>query len=153
MSIRLNPISVKELTRVEQESILEHAIDLHLVGSDDADSVGFDIVEKRSTTVLHLLRAVDDEKSVGVVYVLPVRGAKDLVEMTVLIFSEFRGKHYTGSLVDAVETFLRENHTATLSLGAAVHDHNPMRNELTDFLLRHGYSYSPAHRLFVKPLA
>lgn len=153
MSVRLNPISVKELTPREQQSILDHAIDLHLVGSDDADSVGFDIVEKRSTNVLHLLRAVDGEQSVGVVYILPVAGAKELLEMTVLIFPEFRGKHYTTSLVDAVETLLKEKGSTALSLGAAVHEHNPMRKELVDFLLRRGYSFSPSNRMFVKRLA
>ena len=154
MPIQLKAISVDDLTPVEQQSILSHAVDLHLVGSDDADSVGFDIVGNRSTKVSHLLRALDGDKSVGIAYVLPVASAKDLLEITVLIFPEHRGKHYMASLVSAVETLLeKQKESSHLLLGAAVHEHNPMRKELTDFLLRHGYDFSSEHRMFVKRLA
>jgi hypothetical protein len=150
MSIRLEPLSVKDLTSREKDSILTHAIDLHLVGSDDADSVGFDIVEKRSSEVLHILRANDGGQSIGIAYLLPLANRSDMVEMTVLVFPEFRGRHYTASLVDALESFLKQQFAKPPALCAAVHDHNPMRKELSDFLLRHGYSYSPEHRVFVK---
>ena len=152
MSIRLEPITPKGLTPQEKDSILSHAIDLHLVGSDEADSVGFDIVERKSTNVLHLLRALDGKNYVGVVYVLPVPGANDMAEMTVLIYPEFRGKHYTALMVEQIEQFLGTHGRKPPTLCAAVHDHNPMRKELTEFLLRHGYTYSPEHRMFVKRL-
>lgn len=152
MSIALEPITPKDLTPQEKDSILSHAIDLHLVGSDEADSVGFDIVEKKSTNVLHLFRVVDGKKHVGVVYLLPVQSADDLAEMTVLIYPEFRGKHYTASLVEQIEQFMRKRSTRLEGLCASVHDHNPMRKELTEFLLRHGYGYSPEHRMFLKRL-
>jgi|SRR5713226_4390113 len=152
MSIKLEAISPQDLSSQEKDSILAHAIDLHLVGSDDADSVGFDIVEKKSTSVLHLLRVVDGKQHVGVVYLLPVTSAPDMAEMTVLIYPEYRGKHYTAAMVDHIEKFLRNQSAKLSALCATVHDHNPMRKELTEFLLRHGYSYSPGHRMFVKQL-
>lgn len=152
MAIQLNSISTEDLTLKEKESILSHAIDLHLVGSDDADSAGFDIVENRSANVLRLLRVADSNLSIGVVYLLPVARSADMVEMTVLIFPEFRGKHYTAPMVDAVEQLMRQQHGKSNTLCAAVHDHNPMRKELTEFLLRHGYAYSMDYRLFVKQL-
>lgn len=153
MPIYLEPLSAKDLSPQEKDSILTHAIDLHLVGSDDADSVGFDIVERGSADVLHILRAKDTDKNIGIVYILPVRGQTDMVEMTMLIFPEFRGKHYTTLLVDAVENFLKRESSKPPTLCAAVHDHNPMRKELSEFLFRHGYTYSFPHRLFIKRLA
>jgi hypothetical protein len=149
MSIELKPIVSKDLTSMERESILAHAIDLHLVGSDDADSAGFDIVEKGSPDV-HLLRSVEQGKTVGVTYLLPVPGTSDKLEMTILIFPEFRGKHYTAPMVDAIEGFMRAGKLQRGTLCAAVHDHNPMRKELTEFLLRHGYAYSSELRMFMK---
>lgn len=153
MPIKLEPISAKDLTPQEKESILSHAIDLHLVGSDDADSVGFDLVERKSTTVLHLLRIVDGNKHIGIVYLLPVPNSENMVEMTVLIFPEFRGKHYTSPMVESIEKFLQVRSPNPLTLCAAVHEHNPMRRELTEFLLRHGYVYSSTQRMFLKQLS
>lgn len=152
MPLRLEPLSYNDLTPREKEFILAYAIDLHLVGSDDADSVGFDIVEKPSAEVLHLLRAVDGNSTVGVAYLLPVSGSKNMVEMTVLVFPECRGKHYTALLVNAIEQFMRDRHSQPPVLCAAVHDHNPMRKELSEFLMRHGYGYSSVHRFFTKRL-
>jgi hypothetical protein len=152
MSIHVQPLSLQDLTQQEKDSILAHAIDLHLVGSDDADSVGFDIVEKGSANVLHILRAIDGTERIGIAYILPLAGHTDMVEMTVLIFPEYRGKHYTGPLVSAIENFLKQQSPNPPTLCAAVHDHNPMRKELSEFLLRHGYTYSSQHRLFTKRL-
>ena len=152
MAIQLKPISTNDLTFQEKESILNHAIDLHLVGSDNVDSAGFDIVEKGSKDVLQMLRVLDQKESIGVVYLLPVEKSREKVEMTVLVFPEFRGKHYTAPIVDAVEQFLEQQRGTISVLGAAVHDHNPMRKELTGFLIRHGYVYAPEQRLFVKKL-
>jgi hypothetical protein len=153
MPINLEPLSAKDLSPQEKDSILTHAIDLHLVGSDDADSVGFDLVERGSAEVLHILRVKDDGKSIGIVYIMPVPGQTDMVEITVLIFPDFRGKHYTSLFLDAVENFLKRQSSKPLTLCAAVHDHNPLRKELSEFLLRHGYTYSSQHRLFMKRLA
>ena len=152
MHINLKPISAKDLTAQEKDSILSHAIDLHLVGSDEADSVGFDIVEKRSTNVLHFLRVFDGPQVIGVAYLLPVLNEPAMIEMTVLIFPAFRGKHYTAPMVESIEQFLHNHHPTSIALCAVVHDHNPMRRELTEFLLRHGYRYSPQHSMFVKKL-
>lgn len=153
MTVRVEPLSIKDLSLKEKDSILSHAIDLHLVGSDDADSIGFDIVEKQATQVLHILRAKDGDQNIGIAYVLPLASKRDMVEMTVLLFPEFRRKHYTAPLVDALESFLRLQYSTPPMLCAAVHDHNPMRKELTEFLLRHGYTYSSDHRLFLKRLS
>lgn len=152
MTIHLETISLKDLLPQEKESILSHAIDLHLVGSDDADSIGFDIVERKSTNVLSFLRVLDGEKRIGVVYLLPVVNEPNMVEMTVLIHPEFRGKHYTAPMVESIEQFLKNTSPKVPMLCAAVHDHNPMRKELTEFLLRRGYVYSLEHRVFLKRL-
>ncbi len=152
MSVQLEPVTPKDLTPQEKDSILSHAIDLHLVGSDEADSVGFDIVGEKSTNVLHLLRVVEARKHIGVVYLLPVPNAKDMAEMTVLIYPEFRGKRFTSVMVEQIERFVKAHSPRTPTLCASVHAHNPMRNELTEFLLRHGYAYSSEHRMFLKRL-
>ena len=152
MPVVIESIQTSELSDQEKESILAHAIDLHLVGSDDADSIGFDLVEKKSTTVQHILRVTSEGKPLGVVYLLPVPSSPDRLEMTVLVHEEYRGKHYTAPIVEKIEEFLRISTSKTFALCAAVHDHNPMRHELTQFLLRHGYSYDSVKAMFVKLL-
>lgn len=152
MSLRIEAIHAADLTRQERESILAHAIDLHLVGSDEADSVGFDLVEKRSTAVAYLLRVVDGSEHVGVAYVMPAVGHPTLLEMTVLVHEAFRGRHYAGSMIELVEQYLRNASREKIFLGAAVHEHVPMRQQLTGLLLRHGFSYSSQHGMFVKQI-
>lgn len=148
----LKEITQGELTEAERASILGHAVDLHLLGSDEADHEGFDIIESRGERVRHLFRIVHEGKSAGVMYVVPFAGLAGHYEMTILIHDEFRGKHLTSDAVSQLETILRSRMKDAQALCAIVREHNPLRRELTEFLLRHGYRYVPDHLAFIKKL-
>jgi hypothetical protein len=151
--LNLQEIRPSDLKAEEKQSILQHAIDLHLLGSDEVDDPGFDIVAKGSNEMEHILRITDDGDNVGVVYIFPFRAVTHYFEMTILIHDRFRGKHLTALSVGAVERYMTDHHQKPLSLCASVRDHNPLKQELTAFLLRHGYSYSSMHRMFIKSIA
>jgi hypothetical protein len=148
----LHEIRQQQLTDFEKQSVLAHAVDLHLVGSDEADHAGFELIEARAETVLHLFRITFDNKPAGILYLLPLANIPDHVEMTVLIYEGFRGKHITAEAVGQLESFLSSKRAGPLTLCATVREHNPLRKELTAFLLRHGYHYSSEHMSFVKKL-
>ena len=149
--LKIQEINRQQLTPVEKESILQHAIDLHLIGSDDVEDPGFDIVEQGSERVKHILRLIVDHQNVGVMYVHEGKVDRHF-EMTILVHHEFRGRHLTAEAVDALEKFMLNRTDRPVYLCAAVHDHNPFRRELTSFLLRHDYAYSPTVQMFVKVL-
>ncbi|MBI4546627.1 MAG: hypothetical protein HY707_01500 [Ignavibacteriae bacterium] len=147
--LKLQELTPAELTIQEKESILNHAIDLHLIGSDEVDDPGFDIVEKGSPRAVHILRLVNINQHVGIMYILQ-REAENHFEMTILVHKEFRGKHLTADAVDALEQFMSRTHKSPVYLCASVREHNPLRHELTAFLLRHGYTYSSEEQAFIK---
>jgi hypothetical protein len=146
----LQEIQSSELSVHEKESILNHAIDLHLLGSDDVTDPGFDLVDRGSSRVRHLFRILNDNKHAGVVYVFPFGERPHRYQMTMLIYEKFRGRHLTSQAVDALEAFLAERYGEPIELCAEVREHNPLRHELTAFLQKHGYAYSSADRAFVK---
>jgi hypothetical protein len=153
----MSPTAIQEirqhqLTEFEKQSILDHAVDLHLVGSDEADHAGFELIEARAETVLHLFRITFENKPAGILYLLPLAKIRDHVEMTVLVYEAFRGKHITAEVVGQLESFLSSGRASSVSLCATVREHNPLRKELTAFLLRHGYQYSSEHMSFIKKL-
>jgi hypothetical protein len=148
----LHEIDQQELTSFEKQSILDHAVELHLVGSDEADHAGFELIDAKADTVLHLFRITFDNEPAGLLYLLPLGAVPDHIEMTVLIHETFRGKHLTSEVVAQIEHFLSSKHAGTITLCATVREHNPLRKELTAFLLRHGYQYSPEYMSFVKTL-
>ena len=150
--LRLHEIKASELTTQEKDSILSHAIELHLLGSDEVDDPGFDIVEQSVTKVKHILRIQDNGNFVGVMYIFPVAGAKERLEMTILIHEMFRGKHYTTSAVDEAEKFISSRYPNPTYVCASVREHNPLRQELTEFLMRHGYEYAAKEQLFTKQI-
>ena len=152
MALVLEEIRSKDLTAEEKQSILSHAVDLHLLGSDEHVDVGFDILAQRETNVRHLLRIKSDNANAGVIYVFPFSKVPNHFEMTILIHESFRGQHLTSQAVSSLENFLVSKSPTSLSLCATVRDHNPYRKELTGFLLRQGYEYKPEHAAFVKKL-
>lgn len=152
MKIELMEISQEHLTQTEKESILAHAVDLHLLGSDEADHAGFDLIRGTEDRLKHLLRIRSDGHDVGIMYVLPFDNRPDHYEMTILVHDRFRGKHITGDAVSRLEEFVRSAANVPVVLCATVREHHPLRRELTDFLLRHGYSYSPERMTFDKRL-
>jgi len=151
MTIALSEINQHQLTDPEKESILNHAIDLHLLGSDEADHAGFDIIEARAD-VKYMFRLTQDGEKVGVMYILPFKNLPDHYEMTILIHDEHRGKHITADAVSQVEATLKRLLGGKATLCATVREHNPMRQELTNFLLKHGYIYNTHHMAFMKTL-
>ncbi len=152
MALFLEKIRSKDLTAEEKQSILVHAADLHLLGSDELVDVGFDILAQRDTSVKHLLRIKSDADNAGIIYVFPFRDVPHHFEMTILLHEHFRGQHLTSQAVSTLENFLLAESPSSLSLCATVRDHNPLRKELTGFLLRHGYEYKPEHEAFIKKI-
>ena len=150
--VTLNAINQHDLTASERESILAHAVDLHLLGSDEVDHEGFDIVEEKGSNVSHLFRITHDGQPAGVVYLLPFANLPGHYEMTILIHPGFRGRHLTAEAVSLLESFVRTSVAGARGLCATVREHNPLRGELTEFLLRHGYRYVPQHLAFIKAL-
>lgn len=148
----LDEITQQQLTEPEKESILAHAVDLHLRGSEEADHEGFNVVEKSGLKVKHLFRITVEGKPAGVIYLLPFADLPGHFEMTILIHETFRGRHLTGEAVSLLESFMRSRMGDARAVCAKVHEHSPLRRELTEFLLRHGYSYEPAHLAFIKSL-
>ncbi len=150
MALALEEVRAKDLTPQEKQSILSHAVDLHLLGSDEMVDVGFDILAERETNVKYLFRIKLDNENAGVMYLFPFASLKDHVEMTILIHEPFRGKHLTVEAVSSLEKLLSSRSQSSLSLCATVRDHNPLRKELTGFLLKQGYEYKPEHQAFIK---
>jgi hypothetical protein len=151
MSITLQAITQQQLTSFEKQSILDHAVDLHLIGSDEADHAGFDLIEARAENITNLFRVLSQGDSVGVLYVQPFKNLPYHLEITILIHTHHRGKHITGDAVSQLESLLKQNSKAA-TLCAAVREHNPLRHELTSFLLKHGYQYNTEHMTFMKRL-
>jgi len=152
MSVLLEEIQSKDLTTEERQSILTHAVDLHLLGSDEKVDVGFEILEHRETGVKHLFRIKSDHANAGIIYVFPFGYVPGHLEMTILIHESFRGRHLTSEAVSALESFLASRSQTALLLCATVRDHHPLRKELTEFLLKHGYQYAPEHQAFIKKI-
>jgi hypothetical protein len=150
MTVVLLEITQRQLTDFEKESILNHAIDLHLLGSDETDNAGFDIIEAKADKVKHLFRITLQGENIGVMYVLPFKDLDHHFEMTILIYEKFRGKHITADAVSQLETRMKS--IAKVTLCATVREHNPLRQDLTKLLLRLGYTYSPEHMAFMKKL-
>ncbi|HEY4643505.1 MAG TPA: GNAT family N-acetyltransferase [Bacteroidota bacterium] len=150
MSLRLEEIRSKDLTTEERQSIFDHALDLHLVGGEEVDNLTLDILE-RDGSVKHLLRIVDGLERVGVLYILPVASQEGHLEMTILVHGRSRGKGYTAQAVQALEAWLSQKYRS-ISLCATVREHNPLRKELTKFLIESGYLYEPEKGMFVKKL-
>jgi len=150
--VTLNAISQHDLTASERESVLAHAVELHLLGSDEADHEGFDIAEEKGSNVTHLLRITRDGQPAGIMYLLPFADLPGHYEMTILIHPEFRGRHLTAEAVSLLENFVRTSVAGARGLCATVREHNPLRAELTEFLLRHGYRYVPQQLAFIKTL-
>lgn len=150
MGIVLEEIRARDLTPAERHSILSHAVDLHLLGSDEMVDVGFDILAEEETNIEHLFRIKSDNENVGVMYLFPFANLRDHLEMTILIHESFRGKHFTLEAVSSLEKLLTSRSPSSLSLCATVRDHNPLRKELIGFLLKQGYEYNPAHAAFIK---
>ncbi len=148
----LDEITQQQLTDQEKESILAHAVDLHLRGSEEADHEGFNVVEKNGLQVKRLFRIKEEGKPAGIMYLLPFRDLSGHFEMTILIHEAFRGRHLTGEAVSLLENFMRTRMVDARAVCAKVHEHSPLRRELTEFLLRHGYRYEPAHLAFIKSL-
>ncbi len=152
MGTVLEEIRSRDLTAQEKEAILAHAADLHLLGSDEMVDVGFDLLAEKETEVKHLLRIKSDGASAGVIYVFPFGSVHDHLEMTILIHEPFRGRHLTSQAVSALESYLASRSRSPFSLCAVVRDHNPLRKELTAFLIKHGFQYIPAHGAFIKKI-
>ncbi len=152
MPVTLEEIQSRDLTQTEKDSILAHAIDLHLIGSDEAEHVGFDIIAQKETNVKHLLRIKHENQHVGVIYLFPLGNFTNHLEMTILVHEPFRGRHFTAEAVGQVESMLAAKYPSPISLCATVQDHNPMRKELTNFLLKHSYHYEPQHSVFIKKI-
>ena len=152
MAVVLEEIRSKDLMAEEKEAILAHAADLHLLGSDDMVDVGFDLLAEKETSVKHLLRIKSDGANAGVIYVFPFGSVPGHLEMTILLYSTFRGQHLTSQAVSSLENFLSSKSSGNLFLCATVRDHNPLRQELTSFLLKHGYEYKPEHEAFIKKI-
>ncbi len=150
MTIALQEISQLQLTAFEKESILSHAVDLHLVGTDEADDAGFDLIDAKAEGVTHLFRITVDGKNAGVIYVLQFRNLPQHYEMTILIYPSHRGQHITTDAVSQLERVMKLRGQVTLC--ATVREHNPMRQELTRFLLKQGYQYNSEQMAFVKKL-
>lgn len=150
MAIALQEIRQQQLSVFEKESILSHAVDLHLVGTDEADDAGFDLIEARADSVTHLFRITLDGNPVGVMYVQPFRNLPHHYEMTILIHPGHRGKHITAEAVSQLERQMKAQGNVTQC--ATVREHNPMRQELTNLLLKLGYEYNPSLMAFVKQL-
>ena len=148
MTIALQEISQQQLTAFEKESILNHAVDLHLVGTDEPDDAGFDLIEAKAKGVTHLFRITADGKNAGVMYVLPFRDLPQHYEMTILIYASHRGQHITAEAVSQLERVMKSGGKVTLC--ATVREHNPMRQELTSFLLKQGYAYNSEQMAFMK---
>jgi hypothetical protein len=149
MALVLEEIRSRDLTVEEKEAILAHAADLHLLGSDEDVDVGFDLLTEKETEVEYLLRIKSDGANAGVIYVFPFGKIPNHLEMTILLYPPFRGQHLTSQAVSSLENYLSSK-TSNLFLCATVRDHNPLRKELTGFLLKHGYDYRPEHGAFVK---
>ena len=152
MALVLEEVRANDLTPQEKQSILSHAVDLHLLGSDDMVDVGLDILAQKETNVTHLFRIKLDNENAGVMYLFPFAGLKDHLEMTILIHEPFRGKHLTVEAVSSLEKLLASSSPASLSLCATVRDHNPLRKELIGFLMKQGYQYRPEHQAFIKKI-
>jgi len=150
MTTALQEITQLQLTAFEKESILSHAVDLHLVGTDEADDAGFDLIDAKAEGVTHLFRITVDGKNAGVIYVLPFRNLPQHYEMTILIYASHRGQHITAEAVSQLERVMKSGGKATLC--ATVREHNPMRQELTRFLLKQGYAYDSEQMAFMKKL-
>ena len=150
MALVLEEARASDLTAEERQSILQHATDLHLLGSDEKVDVGFDILAQRESAVKHLFRLKVDNTNAGVIYVFSFGDLSNHFEMTILIHEAFRGKHFTAEAVSSLEALLASRSTGSLSLCATVRDHNPLRKELTGFLQKHGYEYNPQHTAFIK---
>jgi hypothetical protein len=151
MSITLQEISQQQLTQFEKQSILDHAVDLHLVGSDETDHAGFDLIEAKAEIVSNLFRVVSGNESVGLLYVLPFKNLQCHLEMTILIHASHRGQHITADAVSELEKVIKPE-DGGVTLCATVREHNPLRHELTHFLLKHGYQYNSEHMAFMKKL-
>ena len=151
MTIALQEITQPQLTAFEKESILNHAVDLHLVGTDEADDAGFDLIDAKAEGVTHLFRITVDGKNAGVMYVLPFRNLPQHYEMTILIYPSHRGRHITAEAVSQLEQLMKSQGTVTLC--ATVREHNPMRQELTSFLIKQGYRYNSEQMAFLKRLS
>ena len=150
MNIALQEISQQQLSAFEKESILRHAVDLHLVGTDEPDDAGFDLIEARAANVKHLFRIVSEGSNAGVMYVQPFRDLPQHYEMTILILPGHRGKHITAEAVSQLERQMKTQGNVTLC--ATVREHNPMRQELTNLLLKQGYQYNSTQMAFTKVL-
>lgn len=149
MMIMLQELRAKDFTPEEKDSIFRHALDLHLIGGEEVENLTLDILEREDERVKHLLRIKDVETNVGVLYLLPVESRPDHLEMTILIHEGSRGKGFTAQAVHALESWLAARYPA-LSLCATVREHNPLRKELTKFLIDNGYRYEPEVGRFVK---
>lgn len=152
VAIVLQEIRASDLSPQEKQSILSHAVDLHLLGSDEMVDVGFDILAQKETNVSHLFRIKLENENAGVMYLFPFAGLKDHLEMTILIHEPFRGKHLTVEAVSSLEKLLASRSQSSLSVCATVRDHNPLRKELTGFLSKQGYQYKPEHQAFIKKI-
>ena len=152
MALVLEEVQANKLTAEEKQSILQHATDLHLLGSDEKVDVGFDILAHRESAVKYLFRLKVDNTNAGVIYVFPFGDLSNHFEMTILIHEIFRGKHFTSEAISSLETLLASRYPTLLSLCATVRDHNPLRKELIGFLQKHGYEYNPQHSAFIKKI-
>ncbi len=150
--VTLTEIAQSNLTAFERESILAHAVDLHLLSSDEADLKAFDILAPDTGRRSRLFRINSGAEAAGILYVMPFEALPGQQEMTILIHPPFRGRHIASAAVAALEGRIRNDIPGTRSLCASVREHNPLRRELTDFLTREGYRYDPGHMVFVKPL-
>ena len=151
--VYLQEISSIDLSSQEKSSILQHAIDLHLLGSDEVNDPGFDIVEKGSSRVKHLFRINSNGKNVGVLYLFSFNEVNNQFEITILVHQEFRGKHIAGEAMKVLESFVLEKYRKPIHLFASVREHNPLRKELTTLLIRYGYKYSSELQAFTKQLS
>ena len=113
MSITLLKIRQQQLTHFEKQSILDHAVDLHLIGSDEADHAGFDLIEAKAESVTNVFRVLSNGESVGIMYVQPFKDLPDHHEMTVLIHTNHRGKHITADAVSQLEALLKQKPEVT----------------------------------------
>ncbi|MFQ5797946.1 MAG: GNAT family N-acetyltransferase [Bacteroidota bacterium] len=151
MPLVLEEVRSKDLTSEEKRSIFDHALDLHLVGGEEVENLTLDILEKEDQNVRHLLRIKMGDEHVGVLYLLPVSSQQHHLEMTILIHGQSRGRGYTAQAVHALEAWLAARYDV-LFLCANVREHNPLRKELTKFLIENGYVYNPGMGMFVKKL-
>ena len=151
MPLVLEEVHSMDLTSEEKQSIFSHALDLHLVGGEEVENLTLDILEKEDQNVRHLLRIKKEEQHVGVLYVLPVFSQQHHLEMTILIHAQNRGKGYTAQAVHALEALLSAKYDK-LFLCATVREHNPLRKELTKFLIENDYTYNSGMGMFVKKM-